>query len=91
MKFPASKHHQVINVVQIDSNNRIERLLGVSKGHLILTHLSIMPASDNEVSDLILKLSRALNSFEIVKKPLGRVHFWTNYLTRQSALFYDTA
>lgn len=91
MKFPASKHHQVINVVQIDSNNRIERLLGISKGHLIRTHLSrVMPASDNEVPDLILKLSRALNSSEILIKSLGRVNFWTTYVTHQSAFFYGT-
>lgn len=91
MKFPARKHHQVINVVQIDSSNRIERLLGISIGHLILTHLRrVMPASDNEVPDLILKLSRALSSFEILIKSLGRMNFWTIYVTHQSVFFYST-
>lgn len=76
MKFPASKHHQVINIVRIDSNNRIRRLPGASPGHGILMQLlsRVMHASEKWVPDLILKLPGALNNYEMLKKSPRRAN-----------------
>lgn len=62
MKFLASKHQQVINVVQIGPNARVRRLPGMSEGHLIPTQLlsRIIPASDRWVPKLVLRLSRTV-------------------------------
>lgn len=90
MKFPASKHHQVINIVQIDSNNSIRRLPGVSECHLILTQLRsrVMPASDKRVPDLILKLSWTLNNYGMLTKPPGRMNSLIIYIAYRFALSY---